>query len=326
MFANDNVIDRVELCRVLVHLYNAMPSNRREKFGVALGDLASVAMAPAERDDNLGSVMYHEFANVLRTWTSIGLHQRMHGDDANGAASDNPTVDLMEHNIKLHVPRRLWPVLEQMRTRMQTSGYTINEIHDMLEAAFVSRDPEELHAVWRIFDPFGRGRLTLREFKIAFALFSDAVHETTIRSEFERIDCIKKGYIELKDFGPLLLRLLQVAHGSRLADDLSREISGAVRLEYRLFRLLDQSTIRAMPFKYHAFARRLLGTMQQHGFAPDQAAVVLRAIFSPDPEYALEATRQSWLLLGGTDWARFHFPSPDEVGYHACPSKIMQST
>ena len=65
--------------------------------------------------------------------------------------------------------------------------------------------------------------------------------------------------------------------------------------------MLERETLFAIPLSHHGFARRLLGSMQLLGFANDQIEVVLRAIFHPEREQADEATRQAWLLLGGTD-------------------------
>ena len=136
------------------------------------------------------------------------------------------------------------------------------------------------------------------------------------------------------EFGALLRRLATIARVDAPADEAELTIFGAARVEAQLFDALDGPTFRSMPLSHHAFARRIFASLGRLGFAPDQSALVLRAIFHPDSAEASEATRlgasimpalepstsahmvsfldvyvrgstslcAAWLLLGGTDW------------------------
>ena len=144
----------------------------------------------------------------------------------------------------------------------------------------------------------------------AFSAFSQLVDVT---AEFEKLDADESGSIEINEFGPLLRRLSALAHGAPPVGEAERGVLGAAKLEFELFRLLDGPLLRAIPLEQHAYVRRVFSSFTVLGFAPDQIEVVLRAIFHPDAEEADEATRQAWLLLGGTDWASVQNVDPQQA-------------
>jgi Ca2+-binding EF-hand superfamily protein len=241
---------------------------------------------------------YHEFARLLR---SVELGNERFEESRAEEATESEIRE--ERQLQRRVPKRFKRAYDRMRKSVVSAGYKPEQAAAVLRAMFVTQEPEALQPAWAVFDPMGRGHLTLREVQSIFAIFGESIDASSVKAEFVKLDTDQNGVLEFEELGGLLRRLAQLARGApRRGIDMERGVLGAVRLEAQLWRALDQETLAAMPFASHAFARRLLGGMQPLGFAPDQVAVVLRAIFCPDEAVAAEASRQAWLLLGGTDW------------------------
>ena len=242
---------------------------------------------------------YHEFARLLR---SVELGNERFDEGRLDEATESEMRE--ERQLQRRVPKRFKRAYDRMRKSVASAGYKPEQAAAVLRAMFVTQEPEALQPAWAVFDPMGRGHLTLREVQSIFAIFGESVDASSVKAEFVKLDTDQNGVLEFEELGGLLRRLAQLARGApRRGTDMERGVLGAVRLEAQLWGALDPKTLGAMSFASHAFARLLLGSMQLLGFAPDQVAVVLRAIFCPDEAMAAEATRQAWLLLGGTDWA-----------------------
>eukprot|EP00966_Prymnesium_polylepis_P142666 3293938-Prymnesium_polylepis.1 len=226
---------------------------------------------------------------------------------------------------------------------MLDAGYTPREAFAVLRAMFGPQAPEAMLAAWRVFDPTGRGYLTLREAQAAFALFGQKVmSHAQVQAEFESIDEDGSGSIELKEFGQLMRRLASLAQGDAPATRSGPDASlmGRARQEMRLLRLLDAELTRMIPMGYHGLARRLMMNMRAIGFlehdvppaatrtaavwapAPPpfrtrsrlRVALVLRALFVAPNGRKREAftVAQAWLLLGAVDWTRAKVLSHEE--------------
>ena len=86
---------------------------------------------------------------------------------------------------------------------------------------------------------------------------------------------------------------------------------GALRGEVSLLSLLDGPTLSGLPLSHHAFARRLLSSMTMLGYAHEQTALVLKAIFSAEADAT--TLSHAWLLFGGADWGAVRPQTAEEV-------------
>ena len=245
---------------------------------------------------------------------SFGSFRRREGGsfkrrgDEDAAASSRAERALMRH-----VPRRMRRSCETLRDNMLEAGYTPADTRVVRRAMFVTQEQSALLPAWKVFDPMGRGVLSLAEVQAAFALFGDAVPLVDVTTEFQRLDADASGSIEINEFGALLRRLAALARGAPPVGEVGQGLLGAASFELELLKLLEPPLHRNVPLSMHPFVRRLFGTLSGLGFAPDQVEVLLRAIFHPEPAEADEAARQAWLLLGGTDWALAGPAEPDEL-------------
>ena len=178
--------------------------------------------------------------------------------------------------------------------------------------------PATVLPAWAVFDPEGHGVLTIKEVQAAFALFGDLLTPLDVQAEFELLDADGSGTVELKEFGVLIQRLSSIAQGAEVHHKhVDEGISGAVRTEIRLLRLLNSQLLMAIPLASHTLARRVLSNMRLLGFAPEDVEVVLRALFLgyKAPGGALRATEvmQAWLVLAGVEWSKAHLLTAAEL-------------
>lgn len=207
-----------------------------------------------------------------------------------------------ERQLMRHVPRRMRKACELLKSNMRSAGYSFADTRAVCRAMFISQEEAVLLPAWRVFDPMGRGKLSLTEVQAAFALFGDAVEQANVIAEFNRLDVDDSGSIELGEFGALLRRLAALARGLPAFGEAELGLVGTALAELTLADAIGLSLLSAIPLEMHPFARRLFDSLGALGFAPDQIEVVLRAIWHPEASEANEAARQAWLLLGGVDW------------------------
>ena len=101
-----------------------------------------------------------------------------------------------------------------MRKSVVSAGYKPEQAAAVLRAMFVTQEPEALQPAWAVFDPMGRGHLTLREVQSIFAIFGESVDAISVKAEFVKLDTDQNGVLEFEELGGLLRRLAQLARGA----------------------------------------------------------------------------------------------------------------
>ena len=316
--SHDGGLDRARLIFTARLLKPATPIAQWERFERRLHTLAqSSARTP---------VGFNEFASLLRILDlggGGGAVADVVGHMKAQKASAQAMADLMAT-----VPPRLRKRCRTMRTAMAEGGYPPREVLAVLRAMFTPPPSDDavaastaLREAWAVFDPLGRGRLTLGEFAAAFALLGSTVPPEDIEREFRKIDVDGSGYIELAEFGLVLKRLATLAKGAPkqlLHSGATATLASGLGNELRLLQLLDAPTRKAVPLSHHGFAARILANMKLYGFEPHHATLVLSAVFDPHGDSgdwdARRSTpvRRAWLLLGGVDWSRARILENDE--------------
>ena len=191
--------ERSEVARTLAPVALALaPRDRSDSFRKQVSGLRSLG----------GLMAYNEFAALLREADLLGddededhdsregslhrggsfrrgssfsrggsFHQkgRLSFKNASYKKESDAAEQRMERKLARLVPRRKRRSYEKLKENMLQSGYTPKDMRAVCHAMFVSQEEEFLVPAWRVFDPMGRGTLSLREVQAAFSLFGDAV-------------------------------------------------------------------------------------------------------------------------------------------------------
>ena len=132
---------------------------------------------------------------------------------------------------------------------------------------FVSQDDDAQLRAWRVFDPVGRGKLSIVEFKAALKICGGAIPAEAIEAEFRAINADGSGWVEAKEFARLLGRMASSRAWSAAPTALARRgLLGKLHDEALLFATVDSGTRQALPLAYHPLAGRLIANMKLFGF------------------------------------------------------------
>ena len=333
--SEEGTVDRRRLCATLASLQEALPPAQWERLQRRLKATAATG----------GACGFNEFASLLRIVDLTGGGAGAGGSFAGAFGGGGPspqrrgtTRDAAELALFKKVPPRNRKRYRALKANMERAGYQAREVLAVLRAMFVSQDDDAQLRAWRVFDPVGRGKLSIVEFKAALEICGDAIPAEAIEAEFRAIDADGSGWVEAKEFARLLGRIGELARGGPPPQlhSAGEGLLDKLHDEALLFATVDSGTRQALPLAYHPLAGRLIANMKLFGFTSAQAAAVVGALVLHD-EAAAEAEaaaaegadavglraalqRQSaqmkwaWLLLGGADWALARPLAEDEAG------------
>ena len=110
------------------------------------------------------------------------MHVLRRADDLPSPQRRGTTRDAAELALFKKVPPRNRKRYRALKANMERAGYQAREVLAVLRAMFVSQDDDAQLRAWRVFDPVGRGKLSIVEFKAALEICGDAIPAEAIEA------------------------------------------------------------------------------------------------------------------------------------------------